>query len=420
MLISLRALLAGAAFLVSSGPVLAESLSLSQAQQLAARRSQQLVASDAAAVAARETAAAAGQLPDPVLRIGVENVPLSGPERLSLGRDFMTMRRIGLAQELTRREKRELRSERAGREGERVQAERQGSLAELQRETALAWIERFYADAMVDLLRTQLGEAELQVRGSEVAFRGGRGSQADVFAARAAVVNLHDRLAVAERQAANARVMMARWIGPEAAAQPLAGTVNWGDPGVEQVLVPGHLQHHPQLLVLAAGVRAAETELRQAQAATRPDWTVEVMYSQRGSAYSDMVSVGASVPLQWDRPSRQNRDIAAKAAMLSEARARYEEAVRAEESMVRQMLNEWSSGRQRLERLSRELVAEARHRSDAALAAYRAGKGELATVLTARREEIDARMQILSLEMEVARAWARLRFLVPDNSLAPN
>ena len=41
-------------------------------------------------------AIAAGQLPDPVLKFGVDNLPLSGPDRLSLSRDFMTMRRIDI------------------------------------------------------------------------------------------------------------------------------------------------------------------------------------------------------------------------------------------------------------------------------------------------------------------------------------
>ena len=56
-------------------------------------------ASDAAARGAREMAVAAGQLPDPVLRAGVDNLPVNGPDAWSLDRDFMTMRRIGVMQE---------------------------------------------------------------------------------------------------------------------------------------------------------------------------------------------------------------------------------------------------------------------------------------------------------------------------------
>jgi outer membrane protein TolC len=180
---------------------------------------------------------------------------------------------------------------------------------------------------------------------------------------------------------------------------------------------PGHLRDHPELLLRQAEVRMAEAEVRQAQANTRADWTVELMYSQRGSAFSDMVSVGVSVPLQIDRGNRQDREVAAKVALLDQARARYEEAARVEEAMVRQLVNEWASGKDRLDKLAAELLDPARNRTEAALAGYRAGKGDLASVLAARREEIDSRMQVLSLEMEVARLWAQLRYLVPDPAM---
>jgi hypothetical protein len=35
-------------------------------------------------------------------------------------------------------------------------------------------------------------------------------------------------------------------------------------------------------------------------------------------------------------------------------------------------------------------------------------------VLAARRDETDARIQLLSLEMETARLWAQLNQLIPD------
>lgn len=72
-------------------------LTLQEALGLAVGRSQQLAANNASITASREMAAAAGELPDPVLKLGIENLPVNGPDRLSLSRDFMTMRRIGVS-----------------------------------------------------------------------------------------------------------------------------------------------------------------------------------------------------------------------------------------------------------------------------------------------------------------------------------
>ena len=97
------------------------SLTLDQALQTAQDRSRQLPAHDAAASASRERAIAAGQRPDPTLSVGLNNLPVSGPDRLSLTRDFMTMRSVGVMQEFTRSDKLTARSARYDREAEAAQ-----------------------------------------------------------------------------------------------------------------------------------------------------------------------------------------------------------------------------------------------------------------------------------------------------------
>src|SRR2546421_4787664 len=82
-------------------PAAAQPLSLQEAQRRALERSRQLAAQDSAVLASREMAVAAGQLPDPTLKLGIDNVPVNGADRFSLTRDFMYIRRIGVIQELT-------------------------------------------------------------------------------------------------------------------------------------------------------------------------------------------------------------------------------------------------------------------------------------------------------------------------------
>src|SRR5712671_7747125 len=113
-----------AALALAAVSAYAQTLTLEEAQRRAVDRSRQLVAQDSAVRASREMAVAAGQLPDPVLKAGVDNLPVNGEDRFSFTRDFMTMRRIGVMQELTRGEKRELRAQRFEREAEKSLAEK--------------------------------------------------------------------------------------------------------------------------------------------------------------------------------------------------------------------------------------------------------------------------------------------------------
>ena len=80
----------------------AEPLGLEQAVQVAVARSRQLAGIDSAVTSSRDMAVAARQLPDPVIKVGVDNLPVSGADKLSLSSDFMTMRRVGVMQEFTR------------------------------------------------------------------------------------------------------------------------------------------------------------------------------------------------------------------------------------------------------------------------------------------------------------------------------
>src|SRR4051812_24240805 len=167
-----------AAIVIAAAPVHAQ-LSMQEAQRRAVERSRQLAAQEAAVSASREMAVAATQLPDPVLKLGIDNLPVNGPDRFSVTRDFMTMRRIGVMQELTRGQKRELRGQRFEREAEKSLADKDATLATVQRETALAWLERYYAEAMARVLAEQTSQARLEVQAAEAAYRGARAGQAD-------------------------------------------------------------------------------------------------------------------------------------------------------------------------------------------------------------------------------------------------
>ena len=407
-LLSLLLLVAPAALCAAEA-----SLSLPEAQRIAAERSRQLVAQDSAVLASREMAVVAGQLPDPSLKFGIENLPVNGSDAFSTTADFMTMRRIGVMQEFTRGEKRQLRAERFEREAERGLAEKTATLATIQRDTALAWLDRYYAEAAAAILSEQTREARLEIEAADTAYRSGRGSQADVYTARSALVALEDRVSEVGRRIRNAKTALARWVG-EAADGPLSGKPAIDAIRLDTRSLDTELAHHPQITVLSKQEAIAETEARLARANKQADWGLEVMYSQRGSAYSNMVSVGVSIPLQWDQKNRQDREVAAKLATLEQARAQREDMLRAHIAEVRAMVNEWENARERRARYERDLVPLSKDRTQAALTAYRGGKGGLMDVLGARRNEIDVRMQTLQLEAETARLWAQLNFLLPN------
>lgn len=392
-------------------------LTLSGAQTHALERSRQLAAQDFAAAASRDMAVAAGQLPDPVLQAGIESLPVTGSDRFSLSRDFMTMRKIGVMQEITRGDKRRFRRESFEREADVSVAEKAAAVAEIQRDTALAWFDLYYASAMAAVIAEHAAQADLEIQAAQGAYRANQGNQADVYMTRSARAAIENRTSDITRRMLNAKTLLARWVG-DAASRPLAPKPPTDSLRIDPAVLEEHLLHHPEIVVLGKRVDVAQAEANLAQANRKSDWTVSATYSQRGSEYSNMASIGVSIPLQWDRKNRQDRELSARLALVEQARAARDETLRAHVAEVQLMINAWQTNRTRHARYEKELIPLANDRISAALSAYRGGKATLNEVLAARRDAIDVRLEALDLKDETDQLWTRINFLFPDDTLA--
>lgn len=412
----LAIVVAALAVATSKPAAAAPSLGFEQSLHLAAQRSKAVPAQRAAEEAARQMAIVAAQRPNPVLQVGINNLPVTGPDRFNPNSDFMTMRSVGVMQELTRRSKLDARSARYNSEAQAAVAAQQVALAELQRGAAQAWLDRYYQERMRELIRHQREQAQQQLQAAEAAYRGARGARADVFAARSLLALLDDRVAQADRDVALATSGLARWIGAEAAGMPLGGP-----PMMDQVPLHGAepqtlVEHHPDLVLLDRKLAAAQADEELARADKQPDVTVQLMLSQRGPGYSSMASATVSLPLQWDQKNRQDREVAARRAAVEQLRAERDEMAREHAAELQAWLQQWQSDRERLQHYDQTLLPLAAERTQAALVAYRGGTAPLAAVLEARRAQTDTQMDRLRLEMDAARLWAQLNFLTPQTS----
>ena len=120
-------------------------LGLGEALAISEQRSSKLAAQSSAVAAAAEQIGRSAQLPDPKIRMGVDNLPVSGPDAYSLTSDFMTMKRIGIMQEVPNGEKRRARGQRAEREQVLESVSLEALRAQLRQDTAVSWLELYYA-----------------------------------------------------------------------------------------------------------------------------------------------------------------------------------------------------------------------------------------------------------------------------------
>ncbi|WP_176115778.1 TolC family protein [Burkholderia cepacia] len=389
---------------------------LDAALQSATDHSASMQAAQASVRASSEAAVKAGQLPDPMLKAGIDNLPVNGGQRFTVGQDFMTMRRIGIEQEWVSGDKRRLRSALAN---EQVGRERAGYLAQLasvRQQTATAWLNAVYAKQALALQQALLDHMNHELDATKASYRGAKASAADVVQARAMLAQTQDQWLKARQVYQTALIALSRWTAVP--ASDVTGTPPAPESFVSS-LPPDELRvSQPALITAADDIAVAEADTAVANSERRPNWTWEVAYQQRGGAYSNMVSVGVTIPLPLNRKNRQNRDVAEKAELATKARLMYEDTLRQVQADIRTQSETLASGRERIANLSTSLLPAADQRVQLADAAYRAGTGSLADTFAARRAQLDAQLQMLDLRRDVSQTWAQLEYQVVPSTMA--
>lgn len=387
-------------------------LSLDEAVRLAEQQAPSLDARQAAFESASDAVGPAGQLPDPELIAGIDNLPVTTGDAFSLTRDFMTMRKVGVMQTFTHRQKRELRTQRAQADAERNRTLLVNERLSVREATAKAWIGRWSAEQRLSLLQSLRPRAQVQVAAATAALSAGRSSAADGIAAQSAKVMLEDRIARADHDVEQARADFERWL-PDAAARPLGDPPSWLDLGIAPDALLQHVGQHRELLTYDAMERAASADVELARAEKRPDWSVEFDFAQRGPQYSNMVSLEVRVPLPLFASQRQDPLIASKRAAAAQIEAERADALRMHTAELRKVLADWRSASDRVQRYEHDLLPLADDRAEAALAAYRGGRGDLQATLGAFDNAIDQRVAYTELLDTLGQSWASLHFAFP-------
>jgi len=392
-------------------------LTLEQAIEQAVREAPQVAASAALLEGSQEFAPGAGRLPAPELVIGVDNLPIDGPDQFSLTRDFMTMRKIGVMQSFPSGKKRRLQSESAEREVGIAHGEWRKSRFDAGEAAAEAWIAAAVAEQSLARLQSLKLDTELGAAAARTALSSGRATAAQALRTESLLLAVEERILSFTQESESQRAELARWIGTEADG-PLAAipTDRALDHSME-ALIAGVPEHAP-LAPTVARLDAARTEVELARAEKRSDWSAELTYAERGPDFSDMVSLEFRVALPFFAKHRLDPLIAEKVAAVHAREAERDSEVRMHTAEVRAAVAQWRLGRQRVDQYVKEILPLARDRSRATLAAYSSGRGDLGSAIEALTDEINGQLEEVELEGSVAHAWVFLH-LLHDSGTTP-
>lgn len=405
-------------FLLSAALLLGESaraqqspLSLAEAERLALTEEPGQRALLDRAEALEEQSVAAGQLPDPKLRMGISNFPI---ESGGFTTEAMTQAQVGIQQAFPPGRTLEARTRHFESLAEEQAETADGRGRDVRSAVRHAWLETYYWSHAAGIVRDARPFFSDLVTITRSLYSVGRKNQQDVLRADLELSRLDDRLLDIRKQRLRARSALSQWVGSPAAQRPLAeGLPDW-DELPELSELEAQLTTHPALKAAEARIEARDNVVQLAREKFKPGWALDVGYGYRdgslpnGEPRSDFVSAMVTVDLPLFRRNRQNRELAAA---LSERRAADESRDELHRRLKSQLESEyarWQELTRRIDLYDRSILKQTAEHAQAALAAYQSEAGDFADVMRGYIDELNTRLDYLRLQIERDQSYAVL------------
>jgi outer membrane protein TolC len=301
----------------------------------------------------------------------------------------------------------ERRARRAMAEAEAGRAEAGLDLARLEARlgAARAWITTYYAARRVEILSALAREARASAQAARGRLAAGGASVDAAIVAEIEAARMEDRSADAAAAVIAARAELRRWIG-DGADDPLAS----GEPqfAIDAEHMRAHLLRHPALRAFQAEAIAAEAGVRMARAERIPDWSWTAMYQRRDDAYGDMASVEVRIGLPLFQAWRQGPVVEARRSDQSRVASEGVAAEREHLAVLEAGLADYAATTANLDRARGTRLPLARQRAEAAAGAFSAGTMSADALIAARRDALEAELDVIGLSERRALLGAAL------------
>ncbi len=354
---------------------------------------------------AREASEAADELPDPILRGGVANLPVTGPVAFELDRQLPTQISIGIEQQIPNLARRRARQGVALSDVRLAETRLGMAQRSVDVSTSMAWMQLYFAQERIAVAETALIELRALVPVATSAVASGSARPAESLAIRRELLGIEDAITRIEAERDTAKAMLASYtniVDPVAQGSPPMSEIDAAD-------LRSVLEQNPEILFADAASEMAEAGANLARSSLRPDFGVSVNYGRRDTGFGDAVSVMGSMTLPIFAGRRQEPRIRAAEAEAGAAFAERDERLRALRVQLETDLAAWRSAFRQWERARDELLPLARDRAELETASFAAGRADLVDVIAAKSALVLLELEILEREAVAAEQAVTLR-----------
>jgi outer membrane protein TolC len=364
--------------------------------------------------AARNRVSPAAALDDPMLELGVLNLPV---ESLSFRKEDMTMKMIGLSQRLPYPGKRALRRELAEKELEAAENNLREAVNRVQREVKMAYFDLGQVDEMQRLVEKNRRILEQFLSIAETRYGVGQTSQADVLKAQTQLSKMHDELIKLGRERPMIEAELNRALGRSAGASALAPQPLHAREAVLRFdeLREAARQSRPQLLAQQSLIARSAKALDLARRDYYPDFDVRFSYGQRDNFQDmrreDMISFTVAINLPLWRGAKLEPRVSEAEAMREQASRMYQARTNEIDAMLRREVANAEQSIRSVRLYETAILPQARLGVEAALSAYRVGRTDFLMLLDSQTTVFNYEQSHIANVASQNKALAEIEFL---------
>lgn len=366
--------------------------------------------------AAGERVGSAGALPDPKLRVELQDLTRMGEQNATLNPSRVGSTKYTLMQELPWYGKRDLKREIAELDAEGAQGRARGSWAELAARLKSAHAQLYYVKRSEQLARELLDLMARLEQVARVRYAGGLAQQQDAIRAQVEQTGMRSELIALENEQSQLKARINGLLA-RPARSPLAA------PEVLRPLPsPAKLDYveledrvrarNPLLFAEEARIKSAEKNRELTLKNRYPDFTLGFSPIQYQNAVKEWeVMFEFNIPLQQSSRRAQERE---SEAMLSAARSRKDAASNQVLADLAENLSAIDAARRSEMLTATSLLPQAELTFNSALAAYENGKVDFATLLEAQKQIRQAKQNQLKAQTEAQLRLAEIEKILGE------
>ncbi|WP_162846904.1 TolC family protein [Marinicella litoralis] len=421
-------------FSVVIGEELVTELSLYDAIKLAQANDPWLTGSEYKQNKLDAMSVAAGQLPDPVVSLGVANI---ASDTFSFNQEPMTQLKVGVTQMMSRGKTRSLKTAQMSLLANEQPFLRSTRLSMMASEVGQLWLDTYKVQESIRLIEQERPLFEQLVDLVEVGYGSGLGQrrQHDLIRAQLELTRLTDRLTQLNQVRALKSAQLNEFISADydmlspvhnpsfdvSTQLPVISLLDeslvFSQQEDSSKTLMSYLLLHPAIQAVDVQIAAEEKGVELAQQQYKPKWGINASYGYRGDAENhmsraDLFSVGVTFDLPLFTKNRQDQTVKAAVSSVAEKETQ-------KTQLLRQMMSAFIAEKSQLLKLMERkklyvesILPQMSQQTEAVINAYTNDQGDFAEVVRAKIAELNAQIDTLDITVNMVKTKLKLNYLL--------